>query len=441
MNRKHNALKRHDDVEELLGTPPTWLIRWGISVIISVIIVLLVGSYFFRYPEIVSSPIIITTEHPAMWLISHTNGRIDSVYVKDQSFVLKNDIIATIENTALTEDALILRKKLEVFNEHIRNKSADSLLLLPRTLNVGELNDAYTQLIRSIDNYVHFNQEKFHKLKIEALLKEKSIKHEYLKYIKRQHESHQAYSEIISKQFSRDSLLYEKAINSEFDLEMTEKEKISNDIRVYQSSSNLSLVELEIHNIEQTIRELNIDFKDKEITYYNNLNISYELLYNKLLEWDKQYVLRSPSIGQISFLKFWSKNQYIYAGDKIFSIIPDDYGAIVGRCYINTSRLGKIKKGQTVMIKLDEYPYMEFGMLKGQVSTVSLMGIEEIKQDNTNRYAVVEVRFDEDILTSTYHQKLEFKGELTGNAEIATKEMSLLEHLINPLKYLWSNIE
>lgn len=84
---------------------------------------------------------------------------------------------------------------------------------------------------------------------------------------------------------------------------------------------------------------------------------------------------------------------------------------------------------------------MEFGMLKGVVSTIFLIGIEDNRQEEQNRYAVVEIGFDTGNLQSTYSRVLEFRGELTGIAEIATKEMSLLEHLINPLKYLWSTIE
>jgi hypothetical protein len=41
-------------------------------------------------------------------------------------------------------------------------------------------------------------------------------------------------------------------------------------------------------------------------------------------------------------------------------------------------------------------------------------------------------------LITTYSKAIPFAGELTGTAEIAAEEMSLLEHLVNPLKYLWS---
>lgn len=90
-----------------------------------------------------------------------------------------------------------------------------------------------------------------------------------------------------------------------------------------------------------------------------------------------------------------------------------------------------------MIIKLDGFPYMEFGMLQGIVENVSLIPVE-INQAVGKMYVnTVQVSLQE-VLTTTYSKSIPFTGELTGVAEIATKEMSLLEHLISPLKYLWS---
>ncbi|MCL2414466.1 MAG: hypothetical protein FWC94_04350, partial [Bacteroidales bacterium] len=37
-------------VQEILGRPPQWMIRWGITLVFVVIFGLFVGSYFFKYP-------------------------------------------------------------------------------------------------------------------------------------------------------------------------------------------------------------------------------------------------------------------------------------------------------------------------------------------------------------------------------------------------------
>ena len=46
---------KSEQVSEILGKPPKWLIRWGISVIFIIIAGLFVGSYFFKYPEVLTA--------------------------------------------------------------------------------------------------------------------------------------------------------------------------------------------------------------------------------------------------------------------------------------------------------------------------------------------------------------------------------------------------
>lgn len=78
---------------------------------------------------------------------------------------------------------------------------------------------------------------------------------------------------------------------------------------------------------------------------------------------------------------------------------------------------------------------MEFGMLQGVVENISFVPIEATLAGETVRFNMVEISLP-DSLKSTYDKMIPFTGELTGTAEIATKEMSLLEHLINPIRYL-----
>ena len=46
---------RSEEVQEIMGTVPSWIIRWGITVLFGVVLSLFVGSYFFRLPEVVEA--------------------------------------------------------------------------------------------------------------------------------------------------------------------------------------------------------------------------------------------------------------------------------------------------------------------------------------------------------------------------------------------------
>ena len=38
---------RSEEVQEVMGQIPAWIVRWGITILFIVVLVLLVGSYFF----------------------------------------------------------------------------------------------------------------------------------------------------------------------------------------------------------------------------------------------------------------------------------------------------------------------------------------------------------------------------------------------------------
>ena len=46
---------RSDEVNDILSRPPRWIIRWGIGVIFLVVLIIIIGSSFFKYPDIITA--------------------------------------------------------------------------------------------------------------------------------------------------------------------------------------------------------------------------------------------------------------------------------------------------------------------------------------------------------------------------------------------------
>ena len=93
--------------------------------------------------------------------------------------------------------------------------------------------------------------------------------------------------------------------------------------------------------------------------------------------------------------------------------------------YIPSQGFAKVKTGQTVNVKLNGFPYMEYGILKGKIS--SLSSIPE-----TEGYAA-EVVFSNG-LVSSYNTRIKFIQQMDGTGDIITKDQRLLERFLNPLK-------
>ena len=65
-NEPNNIELRSEEVQEILGHIPSRLIRYGITIILGVILVVFAGSFLFTYPDILTAPVeIISTNAPA----------------------------------------------------------------------------------------------------------------------------------------------------------------------------------------------------------------------------------------------------------------------------------------------------------------------------------------------------------------------------------------
>ena len=435
-NERPRIELRHDSINELLGAAPGWIIRWETTVFFGVIAVLLIGAYFFRYPVVVKAPVVITTQQPAIWVVANTSGKIDSIYVDNGSFVKKDQVLAVIDNSAKTCDILTLEKQLDMLRPSIVTPAPTKLPSLPQQLNIGDLQDSYMQLLKSCKEKNIFVEEHFHEKKIESLQLELQQQLKHLQNLNLQAEAFKRNYIIVSEQYLRDSILYQKKINSVTEMEEIQKQKISNEIQLRQSQSVISGTEIEIARLRQGIVEFQTDFRTKQEALNNELTSAYELLCRNLLLWEEKYLLKSPLAGHVSFMNFWGTNQYITSGEQSFAIVPENSGNIIGKCNVPTAGMGKIQKGQDATVKLDEYPYMDYGMLQGVVNDISLISIPVNTPVGSVRVVLVEIIFSADALLTTYKKEIPFTGELAGTVEIVVEDISLLEHLISPLTHI-----
>ena len=90
---------------------------------------------------------------------------------------------------------------------------------------------------------------------------------------------------------------------------------------------------------------------------------------------------------------------------------------------------GEVRVGQTVNVRLNGFPYMEYGMLKGKIRNISSV------PDDGNGY-IIDVIFPDGMVT-TYKKKLDLIQKMDGTAQIITKDMKLIERFIQPVRALF----
>lgn len=423
-----NIQLRSDEVQEILSRPPAWIVRWGTTLIVALIAVLLLGSWFFKYPDIVHSKIVVTTENPPAPIVARANGNIEHLFVQEREKVEKDQALAVIQNTAYYKDVL----KLE---ERLREMASDSMEAIVysdiagENYQLGNIQPIHATFLKKMDDYRHFLELDYHQQKIESLKEELNKYEDRYARLQRQKKLTKKEFNLVKKQFTRDSALYEKEFIPEADFEKSESRLIRKKYELEQSEISLSNTRIEISKIEQEILDLQLEYRQQKNQLKVALAESFDNLQTAIKQWKHDFYLDSPIDGTVTFTKYWSENQSVKKGERVMTVIPRNQGEMIGKLTLSFKGAGKVKKGQEVNIKFSNYPYLEYGMVRGIVRSISLVP--------ENQNYIVEVSLP-DSLTTFYGKTLSFTQQMQGSAEIITEDKRLLEQILRPIQYVFT---
>ncbi len=424
---------RSEEVDEIMGRSPAWIIRWGITVIFIVIATLLIGSYFFKYPDVINSSIIVTTENIPVTLIAKTNGKIEKLFVKDKQFVNKYDVLALIENPANYNDIISLKKQLDSLKQFTNAfKKFDSLqyFTFNNNLQLGSFQTEYLSFLKNMLDYQLFIKMDYQHKKIKSIKQQIGKYYQLNKKLLQQNKLKAEELDLTSKQYERDSNLLNNNTISQADFEKSKNILLQQKYAFENTRTAIDNSGIQILQLEQNVLDLQQQFDEQKKQYELLIEQSFNNLTNQIKTWEQTYLIIAPINGTVTFNQYWSENQNVVSGDKVLTVVPNVPTRMLGKILLPIQGSGKVKTGQRVNIKFINYPYMEYGMVRGVIKSISLLAAD-------NNYSV-EVELPEGLKTN-YGKTLDFNQEMQGSAEIITEDTRLIERFINPIKSLIKN--
>jgi multidrug resistance efflux pump len=412
---------------DMVGKIPSWIIRWGTVLVLSIFSILLLATFVFRYPDVINARITITTENPPAPVLARTTAKISELKVSDKQMVEKGQLLAVLQNPADYNQILSLYHCIDSFFVMQANGSSrfDGC---NNYYSLGEIQSDYAQFTKAILDYRNFLSLDYHSRKILLLEKEVKKFEEFIQQLSNQRAIMQHELELAIKQYSRDSAMFRKGVIPEADFEKAQSAFLQKKYNVENEGVQQSKTRIQLSESEQAILELQLQKKSEEEKLQNIALESAQQLKGRLDIWSQQYLLRSPVAGRITFHQFWSINQEVREKERVFTVIPFGVPRIVGKLSLQLARSGKVKKGEKVNIKFDNFPYMEFGMVRGRIESIS-----QVPADNIYN---VEVSLP-DSLRTNYGNLITFQQEMQGAAEIITEDARLIDRITNPLRNLF----
>jgi multidrug efflux pump subunit AcrA (membrane-fusion protein) len=410
---------RSEEVQEILTKVPNWMIRWGNTLFLVLIGMLLLLSWFVKYPDIINANAIITTEIPPQKEYARTTGKIDTLFVKDIQNVLENQPLAIIENTANFTDVFFLKSIIDTIK--VQKKSFIFPIDQLPILFLGDIEASFSLFENNYIKYI-LNKElnPFSNEAIANKITSSELKRR-LNNLQSQKALNQRELQFKQKDLERNKSLFDKGVISEKEYETKQLEYIQAERNYKNIIAAISQLRESISNSNKTSKGTEISRIREEVTLLKNVIQSFNLVKKSIKDWEMQYVLSSKINGEVSFLNYWSQNQTVNNGDLVFTIIPSKNSSFIAKLKTPAQNLGKVKIGQIVNIKLQNYPDYEFGILKGKVNSIS-----EIS--NKEGLYTIDVSLPKKLITS-YNKEIVFKQEMRGTAEIITEDLRLIERL------------
>lgn len=415
---------RSEEVQDIIDRMPTgW--TFGVVGVCFVLIALLIGfSFAISYPDTVDGEITVTAEKAPVRLVAVVGGRLHLLRQAGDSLHI-GDVIGYIDTGV---DYASFRQ----LEESLRMDIADSLPAFDKKLEIGELSSSYTAYVQAYENWYRLSTSPRNKEIRSALALQIQVDRE----LARQMQEGIAYKKQTLQNnldwLRKDSLLLARGLISEFEFQQAEN-NIRSQQEAYVSARTSHYSHLSgIQQIQSQIIRSRIEEEESVEEAFQMLQSSGLRLKNDIRIWKEKYFFTASTEGVLDYLGFWRENTVVQAGTEVFSILPPGQ-SVIGEVIIPANGAGKVQVGMPVNIKLSDYPYDEYGMLRGRVETISRLTHELPTQSGTVHVYRVLVSLPDGV-TTHYGIPLAINLETKGMAEIITKPRRLIQRLFDNLR-------
>ena len=427
-NRKSaDEIKLRDeyDLLQIMGHPPGWLLHWGMVIVLIVTVGLLALSWMMKYPDVIPARITLTTENPPVRVVTRADGKIAELLIADGAEVEGGKELMILDNNAEKKSI----DRLELFIKNISQKNIPlNKISPPKNLQLGDLESTYANFVRqwsayrfdlegaTIDKKADIIQRQIAQMEIlhDAYVQQENTMREMLEVANKKRLRQQDLLSDGSVSMESVEAAEEAYLNARGNLEGLQNQKISNNIQI------------------EELQLAMLDFREgkKNTDYDQSLGVKEGIarLKEAIREWKRKFIITAPIKGKVAMTRLLAPQQFVKENEIILTIVPvSNEKKLVGRALLPRRGAGKITTGMPVNIRLDGFPYQEFGAVRATVAQVSLV------PEADGRYLVtVDMP---DAMVTTYDKIIPFSQEMQGTANIITKERRIITRIFDKV---WS---
>ena len=409
-----------EPAEELLGNFFPGKSRWVFPLLLAFFCLFFLLAWLIRYPDVVSIRVLLRPEGGVERYFAEVPGRIAALPVENGQKADSGAVVLVWENGAGWQDVLSLGA--------LPPPADETALFQIDLLDLGPLEAQWVRARNSWDNFRSALQtlrvstfSATHQRQL-GMLDSMGVS------LRKQAETLGREMELAKTTWLRNQKLISENAVSQEDLTAAESAYLE---KKAQSES----VQLEIHRNalqreglenEQTDRAL---LDDKELRQKKEQwEADWGLLLAQREAWIDRSLILARRPGTVIFSGALEEQQWVDEGTPLLAIRSEGAGdRWMARGWLPAAGAGRVREGAETRLRLDAFPYEEYGSLAGTLAYISPLA--------ENESFLVEIELPDSLITDT-GKSLSPGPEMPATARIYSSKKRLIQRMLEGLKRL-----
>jgi multidrug resistance efflux pump len=400
--------QRSAAAQEVISHKPDALERLIVPVLILTVLLCFAMAWFIRFPETVETRVKLILPNSPKPLSVNTVGQVSTIFFESGNKVHKGDLVAVMESAANYHSVMALNDRLSRMITKPNGSEAKSLL--GQHGDLGELQPAYQQLLAKLDGRLSLAVQDDN-----VLYKSLTLQNRYNKLLRGKEQVAKEETLLARERYEQAQSAYLKGTLAQSEMI---KEKTA-----YQKSQ-LSLPEAEINRIrgQQELIDIGKQLKmlhQKSGEPRQKMMAALTDFKREIDLWMLNHLVKAPESGILVFPRPLFKFQLLDPSHPVAFVIPENQ-VVYGETYLNQNNFGRIQKGMNVQIRINAYPFQEFGYIEGNLDFISPIA------SDSGFFASIKLKNG---LNTSNNVKIAFQNGLNGDALIYIKEQRLFNKI------------
>lgn len=411
-----------EEVQDIISAPPGWLLRWGITLFFTILMMIIGMSALIRYPDIVKTQLKINSANSPKPVVAKRSGSLIEILVHEGQIITEDQTLAYLESTADHKQVLNLLTDLKNLQKQLYDPGHNNSerFYSPEDLNLGEVQGTYHTFFQSYLNFKASASDGFYQKKKIYLQRELESIQKQKGQLTLQKQLQQKEYILAEQEYNVYKKLTDNKVMAQMELKREESKFLAKKYPLQQTESSFIANSSAYSAKEKEILELENQIQEERLEFIQALNS----LVSEIENWKSNYVLSGSQAGKLNFAGIIQQNQFVNAGQEIFYVNPGDTD-FFGEMSIPQYNMGKVRVGQEVLVKMKSFPYEEYGLIRGRIMYIADVPYRDsvfISKVDLTQQAFSELK-----------KPLTLKNGMIADAEIITEDATLLKRLLRSI--------